>query len=244
VADPGATDDAADPAADTSDDASDDESSDEPFTDAQLAELCGSLANGGGTVDPGPVADESDPAFADIDPGDMGTPGQADGTDPADSADEADAPDPGDDTGGDAGTLDELCSAVDLPGEAADGGSLDVSLKRVLAGGVVNTGSVTLTGAGTVTQELWLPGRPGASAARKSAKPRKAGSARLLAGSVKRTVSKAGNVRLSVHLNRAARKRLRAARKDVRISVKTVTRLKGGKARTKVGTVVLRKAAR
>ena len=63
---------------------------------------------------------------------------------------------------------------------------------------------------------------------------------RIRAGSIKRTVYKAGVVHLTVRLNAAARKQLRGAKRDVRITIKTVTKVKGGKARTRTGTIVVK----
>lgn len=216
---------------------------DRPFTQAELVELCATLADEGPSDDAN-ADEERDPALEDddalieIDLGELGAPGDAspaeDTLDPEAEADDPDA-------------VERLCADLDPPDEAADGGTLAVSVKQLLARGALSTGAVRLPGAGTVTQELWLPGRPGAAIARssgqggRSARARRNG--RLLAGSVKRTVGQAGVVHLSVRLNAAARGRLRTARKDVRLTVRTVMRLKGGKPRTRTGTVVVRRKA-
>lgn len=169
------------------------------FTPAELTELCSATP---GRVDPGPVADESNPAFADVD-----------------------ASDPDDPVGGDPSVGPPLCGSV--------------SLAQLLLGGGLNTGTVTLAGAGTVTQELWLPGRVTGSTTRASIRATRTGG-RLLAGSVTRTVSTAGAVRLSIRLNRNARARLRGVQHDVRLTVRTVTRVNRGSARTHLGTILVR----
>jgi hypothetical protein len=172
------------------------------FTPAELTELCSATP---GRVDPGPVADETDPAFADVD-----------------------ASDPDDPVGGDPSDGPPLCGSV--------------SRAQLLGTGVLNTGTVSLAGAGTVTQELWLPGRVTGSTARAHLRATRTGGG-LLAGSVTRTVSKARAVHLSVRLNRTARARLRRAQHDVRITVRTVTRVRGGAARTHLATIVVRRGA-
>lgn len=125
-------------------------------------------------------------------------------------------------------------------GEAADGGTEKVSRRTVLKDGKLDTGSVALAGAGTVTQELWLNRSSSAPRAAAAAAKRPSNRGRILGGSVKRTVKKAGVVSLVVRLNTAARQHLRKAKEDVRITVKTITKVKGGKPRTRNGTIVVR----
>lgn len=217
----------------------DDPSADDPADDSELdlGVVCDALSN--------PADDTTDPADdpADSDLGDLGTL-VGDQPDPADATDPADVPDPTDAPSADDLGLDELC-AEDPANEAADGGRLTVTLKDLLKRGKLTTGTVNLAGPGTVTQELWFPGAPTASAAsvHRKAKAGEKTSSRLLGGKVRRTVAKAGVVHLSVQLNTAARKRLRAAKKDLRLTVRTTTQLKHGKSKTTIGSVTVRKQA-
>ncbi|MCW2996492.1 MAG: hypothetical protein JWN65_41 [Solirubrobacterales bacterium] len=212
---------------------------DEPIG-VELGDLCGLLDDAGAPDD---ASDDSadDAAVRAADDG-------ADDTDDADPADETDPVDEPEDGLG----CDDGATAGDAPDEAADGGTGKVSLANVLKRGALDTGSVSLSGPGTVTQEVWLtngrssatPRVVAASARKRTAAKRKARGTtggKILGGSVTRTVRKAGVVHLTIRLNTAARRQLRKSKKDVRITVKTTTKLKGAKARTRTGTLVLKR---
>jgi hypothetical protein len=156
------------------------------------------------------------------------------GEDPADTANAIDC----------AGDLtDEPDAEPDRPA-ASKVRSKRPTLADVLKKGSIATGPVTMAGAGTITQELWLdPGRAAtkrivasAAASKRTAKKPKG---RILGGTLTRTVKQAGVVHLTVRLNAAGRKALRRARKDVRITVKTITKLRGAKARTHSSTLLV-----
>lgn len=238
---------------DVADDPSaDDSSADDSGTDpADTADTCDVTAVDDSGTDPASLDGSDDPTAADqsvvtidlgsfdtgaLDPGagDPSSTDGSDGTDPTDTSDSADVPDP-------------CAAAADPAGEASDGGTTTVTRSALLKGGVLKTGTVSVTGAGRVTQQLWLPagghGRHGlrAAVARKGGKARTATGGKLLGGSVTRTVTKAGVVNLSVRLNKAARAQLRRAKTSVTITVKTTTTPKGGKAVTRTGTVVVKK---
>jgi hypothetical protein len=159
-------------------------------------------------------------------------------TDPEDVSD--DAADEGDDaeTGDDPACDDEAAATTTEP-KFSDGPQ-SLQLKSLLNSGTVDGGSVTMNGPGSVTQELFLPAGGATTRALRAGgattKKTKA-NGKLLAGSVTKTVKKAGKVTLKVRLNRAGRSALRKAKKDVTITVKTVTHVKGKKAKTKTGTV-------
>jgi hypothetical protein len=224
-------------------DSSTDEPADTPDAcEATNAEDAAAPEGAEAADDPGGDA----PSIVDIALGtfDDSSPDPGAGAPPADGGDSGDVPDSSDD----ASDLPDDCAPADPAGEAADGGTLTVTRNALLKGGVLKTGTVSVAGAGRVTQQLWLPAgkvRHGlrASVARQGHKPRRAAGTggRLLGGTVTRTVTQAGILRLGVRLNQAARAQLRRAKASVTITVRTTTRPMGGKAVTKVGTVLVRR---
>lgn len=230
-------------------DSADDSTADDSSTDpADTADTCDLTTVDDSGTDPLSLDGSDDPTAEDpsvvtidlgsfdtgsLDPGagDPSSTDGSDGSDPTDNSDATDVPDP----------------CADPTGEASDGGTTTVTRSALLKGGVLKTGTVSVTGAGRVTQQLWLPagghGRHGlrASVARKSGKARTITGGKLLGGSLTRTVTKAGVVTLSVRLNKAARAQLRRAKTSVTITVKTTVAPKGGKAVTRTGTVIVKK---
>lgn len=161
-----------------------------------------------------------------------GAPGDlADPDDPGDNEDTPEDDQPADCT--DDGTAEQASP------KAAAHGDKTVLLKTLLSSGTVDGGTVTMSGPGTVTQELLMPGRSASlrAVASGTTKLKAKPPAKVLIGSVTKSVRKAGKVRLTVHLNRAGRIALRNAKKDVTITVKTVTHVKGKKAQTTTRTL-------
>jgi hypothetical protein len=241
------SDDPADDAeADDADPADDDAEADDSF---DLSAYCSALDGDDSGDD---AADDSGDDTITIDLGVLDT------LDP----DAQDDPEDADDGADDSSASDEDCADESSADSTPSSGTRTASVADMLKTGTVNTGTVTMSGPGTITQELWLPavapakrglravGTSKASAkirkgkAKTTAKARKA-TGRTLGGRVTRIVTRAGVVNLKVTLNAAARKLLRSSKKDVRITVKTTTRVKGGKPQFKNGTLVAhRKAAK
>jgi hypothetical protein len=227
------------------DDADADDSSDDSF---DLSAYC-SILSGDDSGDDGAADDAADDGTITIDLGVLDTLGP----------DAQDDPEAADDTADDSSADEDCAGAEDSANSTPSSGTRTASVSDMLKTGTVNTGTVTMSGPGTITQELWLPAvapakhglravvsSKASTKARtgklKKAKARKA-TGRTLGGRVTRTVTRAGVVNLKVTLNAAARKLLRNSKKDVRITVKTTTRVKGGKAQTKNGTLVARRKA-
>jgi hypothetical protein len=239
-------DDAAADDAEPADDDAGDDSSDDSF---DLSAYC-SILSGDDSSDDAAADDSADDGTITIDLGVLDTLGPDAQDDPEDA-----------DSGDDSSASDEDCAGdEDSSGATPSSGTRTASAADMLRTGSVSTGTVTMSGPGTITQELWLPavapakhGLRAASSSKATAKARKGklktkakarkAVGRTLGGRVTRTVTRAGVVNLKITLNAAARKLLRNSRKDVRITVKTTTRVKGGKPQIKNGTLVARRKA-
>lgn len=234
-------DDAGDDAADA-DDASTDPADDPADEPVDLSELCALAGDDSADDTAGEDASDDEDGAISID---LGVLDSLDGDD-----DPEDVPDPPDDPGD---GID--CSGADeAGGTLAGGGTHTVSVADILKSGVVSTGTVKMSGPGVITQELWLPAAApaarhglraatGKGAGRSAKGKARKATGRTLGGRVVKTVTRAGTVTLKVRLNAAARRLLRRTKKDVRITVKTTTRVRGGKAQVRNGTLVARRKA-
>jgi hypothetical protein len=132
------------------------------------------------------------------------------------------------------------------PAKPGDIGTTTTTLtqKDLGRGGSLDTGSVTPDGLGTITRELWFPRSIRAHSTKRTKARGKATTRTFLGGTVTRTINKAGvAVNLVVPLNSAARSLLRTTRTDVRVTVKTITRMRGKKASITFSAIVIKRAA-
>lgn len=213
----------------TADDPADEPNFDDPFCVDDLNELRAAPQTENAGVDPGELADDPADGAAD-DPGDA----SATPDDPSDDAEADPVDDPAD---GDAlDFCDEPGSATAAVQSSSAPHTLVASLREVLRSGHLTVGSVSLPGAGTVTQQLALaPGK--APKALRSVR-----SARFAAGRL--SVARARTVRVPLTLTKQGRKGLGKAGKEVRMTLRTTLRLRSGQHRTRTQVVVLRGAAK
>lgn len=179
------------------------------LTDADLAEHP--------TCDPADVSSLDDPA--------------ADSRSAADDASAAPGDDAATDDSPDVSGDEVVCEydqvLTEDEGATKDGGTLRVSRRALLRQGTVQLGAATVDGAGTLTEDLYVTPA--------SVKVPK----RILAGHATKTVTKAGSVTLTVRLTAAAKHVIKASQKDLRIRVKTTTKARHAKAKTRAGVLLV-----
>lgn len=119
----------------------------------------------------------------------------------------------------------EAAAACEAEAEAGDAeaaaapASTVLTVKKSLKAGWVDGGTVKLTRAGKVTQQLRYRGK--------------------VVGTASKTLKKAGRVRMRIKLTRAGRKALAAASGPATLGLKTTRTLRNGKAATSSRKVIL-----